>query len=136
MQIKLIDNTPDLYNDIDAFMKHFLAEFHPCAYYHPSVDTICVRLVDASFCEVRLNQYLSILRKNHGNPDSIVGFDITNVHALFERIGIKPSGNINIADILHAFEEKLPCVAIQQIKKTFMPFLVCEKLKVKIGVPA
>lgn len=119
---------------MDEFMKKYLAEFRPLAYYDKATDSIRVRLVDTSVTEVRLNQYLAILRSNHGRADAAVGFDITEVHQLFHRLGLKSAGVFELTDLVDRIVEVLPCEASLQIKQAFRPVLCEEKFEVEIEV--
>lgn len=90
-------------------------EFRPCAFFDERLDCIRVMTKDCSVREDRVNDWLTILIKNHSGASrkECVGFTLKGACHLFSKYGWEASEVISMSDLLDAVLRSFPETAVQ-----------------------
>lgn len=100
-------------------VKSLFKEFRPIAYYDKHLDCIRVQLKDCSFTEKRLNRYWTVLEENHGESNSLAGFNIKGVHYLAKELGFSTTGVMKLTDLIDKIVRQYPDSSAQIIEEYF-----------------
>lgn len=100
-------------------VKSLFREFHPIAYYDKHLDCIRVQLKDCSFTEKRLNRYWTVLEENHGENDSLAGFNIKGIHHLANQLGFPTTGIMKLTDLIDKIVKHYPDSSANIIEEGF-----------------
>ena len=85
-----------------------IGEFWPCAFQVQGLDEIIVILEDCSYTAERVNNYLSLLKKNHTDPGALVGFKISSalcsIRRRFPAFATRGPEEMRVLNIIRAME--------------------------------
>lgn len=111
-------NVVNQYESLQS-VKSLFKEFRPIAYYDKHLDCIRVQLKDCSFTEKRLNRYWTVLEENHGESNSLAGFNIKGVHYLAKELGFSTTGVMKLTDLIDKIVKQYPDSSAQIIEEYF-----------------
>ena len=111
-------------------VKSLFKEFRPIAYYDKHLDCIRVQLKDCSFTEKRLNRYWTVLEENHGEANSLAGFNIKGIQHLAQKLGFSITGVMKLTDLIDQIVRHYPDSAAQIIEEGFVYILRKENLEI------
>ena len=90
------------------YLLDHIEEFKPIAYYDKHLDCIRVQLKDCSALEERKNRIFTVLKANHADSGSFVGFNIKGVRYIFQKIGLEMKGVVALTELLNAIVKYFP----------------------------
>lgn len=111
-----ITNEPDPL-DLATFMREYLSDFKPFAYFDKHLDCIRVQIKDCSITERRLSRMLTILEANHTAVQTTVGFTIKGVRHLFEEFGFERGQVLKVTEFIDAIVENYPHSAVKAVEE-------------------
>lgn len=112
-------NEFDIVN-LDNFMKEYLVEFRPFAYFDKHLDCIRVQIVDCSVTERRLSKIFTLLEANHTDIPTTVGFTIKGIRHLFEELELPTSGVMKVTDLVNNIIRVFPHGAVKAVEEFFV----------------
>lgn len=105
------------YKDLGTFMREYLSEFRPFAYFDKHLDCIRVQIMDCSITERRLSRMFTILEANHTDTPVTVGFTLKGIRHLFEELKLEASGVMKVTDLIDAIVRTYPHGAVKAVEE-------------------
>ena len=111
------------------------SDFRPFAYYDKHLDAIRVQIEDGSICEERMDPILTICKSNDG-ANEVVGFAIKGVSHILDSVGMKPSGAIQLAELLDALVKEYPSYSTKFVLEIFGSWPATKPKEVEFAMAA
>lgn len=103
--------------DVSMFMREYLSDFKPFAYFDKHLDCIRVQIMDCSVSERRLSSMFTILEANHIDTRPTVGFTIKGIRHIFEKLQLPLSGVMKLTDLISAIVVNYPHTAVKAVEE-------------------
>lgn len=129
---KLEREPPALPPELQQYAAKHLVEFRPFAYYDKHLDCIRVQIRDCSVLEQRKNRIFTVLKANHDNSGSLVGFNIKGVRLLFKQLGLDLQACHKLADLMNSIVRLYPEESVKEIADQFSAVLKEKNLEIRI----